>query len=167
MFRRVCKMAGSMPRALPAARGIVLARLGVAGAVVTSSTTHCDGMRYQMSFQKEVSWAVLLKQNAVSSQAIIDYLEHDRTFIAVSKAQEIAILARDAEDDHKLAKGIQLSIDRGALPADPHVDPYLQIDVLGKTPDQVRPSHSCSWKHLTARCTSGDSRDHRVGRGGR
>jgi len=136
MFRRTLfRLAGTVPRALrtPAVR------LGVAGGIATAtSTIHCDGLVSQMSFQRTgVAWSVLTKQNAASSQAIISYLDGDRTFVSVSKAQEIAILARDAEDGEKLAKGIQLSIDRGALPADPNVDPYMKIDVLGKSPDQV------------------------------
>merc|ERR1712166_215864 len=84
-----------------------------------------------------ISWTVLQKQNAESSQAIIAHLDSDATFSSVSKAQEEAILKRDAEDSEKLTAGIQSSIDRGSLPADPAVDPYVQIDVIGKTPDMV------------------------------
>jgi len=84
-----------------------------------------------------ISWSVLQKQNAESSQAIIGHLDSDATFGNVSKAQEEAILKRDAEDSEKLTAGIQSSIDRGSLPADPAVDPYVQIDVIGKTPDMV------------------------------
>jgi len=84
-----------------------------------------------------ISWQTLQKQNAESSNAIIDYLDADAIFISVSKSQEEAILKRDAEDADKLSKGIQQSVERGSLAANPDVDPYNVIDVLGKTPDMV------------------------------
>jgi len=92
-----------------------------------------------MSLEKPagVSWATLQKQNAECSQAIIAHLDSNDVFVSVSKAQEEAILQRDAEDAEKLTKGIQISIDRGSLAADPAVDPYIMIDVIGKTPDMV------------------------------
>lgn len=82
-------------------------------------------------------WTTLQKQNAECSQAIIAYLDSNDVFVSVSKAQEEAILKRDAEDAEKLTKGIQTSIERGSLAADPAVDPYIKIDVIGKTPDMV------------------------------
>ena len=41
------------------------------------------------------------------------------------------------EDDTKLAAGIKIGVDRGSIPADPGNAPYVVIDVLGKTPQDV------------------------------
>jgi len=84
-----------------------------------------------------VAWAVLQKQDAACSAAIIQHLSSDPCFVRVSKAEELAILRRDSEDAEKLQKGIQIGIDKRALPANPSVEPYVSIDVFGKSPDEV------------------------------
>ena len=58
-------------------------------------------------------------------------------FAALSAKHAAKIAARDAEDDVKLRAGIQISIDSGAIEAQPTPPTYARINVAGKTPDVV------------------------------
>lgn len=82
------------------------------------------------------AYATLLKQDAKASGAIIMALQNEEAFSKLAKFEGEAIVARDAEDASKLAKGIALSIARGEL-AELTPPDYMVIDVLGKTPDDV------------------------------
>mmetsp|Transcript_12681 Transcript_12681/g.15335 ORF Transcript_12681/g.15335 Transcript_12681/m.15335 type:complete len:244 (-) Transcript_12681:959-1690(-) len=83
-----------------------------------------------------LSLETLKSQNADTSNTIISLLATNETFKTLSDNQTKMILQRDAEDAEKLQAGIQLGIDRGALETiDPA--PYKEINVLGKTPDEV------------------------------
>ena len=84
-----------------------------------------------------LTWALLQQQNADTSAAIIEALDGDETFLAASEVQAKAIRQRDEEDDEKLAKGIKAAIEKNVLPADLVPEEYKEIDVLGKTPDEV------------------------------
>jgi hypothetical protein len=59
-----------------------------------------------------------------------------QVFVELSKMEGDAIFQRDAEDGEKLAKGIEISIEKGVLEK---IEPpkYTQIQVLGKTADEV------------------------------
>ena len=81
--------------------------------------------------------ALLAKSDAVTTSAICDAFKDNAKFIALSKAEMTAILARDAEDGDKLADGVQLAVDKGVLSKNPPVEPTTVIDVLGKTPKTV------------------------------
>ena len=72
-----------------------------------------------------------------TSNAIISYFEENNTFLTLAQNQTDAIVQRDAEDDEKLAAGIQIAVDKGVLPANVDVEPTVQVDVTGKTADQV------------------------------
>jgi cytidylate kinase len=85
----------------------------------------------------QLSWSVLSKQNAESTNSIIDFFAHDALFERVAAAETQSILQRDDEDAEKLNKGIQLAIAKGVLEADVQVEPVTDIDVLGKSPSQV------------------------------
>ena len=52
-------------------------------------------------------------QDDVASNAIIAYFKDEPTFAAYAAAQTASILGRDAEDDEKLAAGIQVQAGRG------------------------------------------------------
>jgi hypothetical protein len=84
-----------------------------------------------------LTWELLKLQDASTSAAVIAALEGDEDFQVASKAQAQAIRQRDDEDGEKLAKGIQAAIAKKVLPSDLVPEPYKEIDVLGKTPDDV------------------------------
>ena len=84
-----------------------------------------------------VSQAVVQAGDDTTSSAIISVFDGDETFLKFSKAEMDGIVARDAEDDEKLAAGIRMAIAKEVVPADPAVEPTAKIDVLGKTADQV------------------------------
>ena len=58
---------------------------------------------------------MLQKENAETSGLVIDYFKSNGKFIAASKEQTELIVKRDEEDGRKLAKGIQVGLDRGSL----------------------------------------------------
>lgn len=84
-----------------------------------------------------LSQATLELQNAETSSAIIALLDNDEDFLTLSKYEGDAILQRDTEDDVKLAAGINISVEKGILPADFVPEPYRLIDVLGKSPEDI------------------------------
>ncbi|CAJ1343912.1 unnamed protein product [Effrenium voratum] len=84
-----------------------------------------------------VSPETLALQNSAASAAIIEEFKEDATFKALSERLMKEIVQRDHEDGDKLAKGIQLAVDKKVLPADVEVEPITKISVSGKTPDQV------------------------------
>merc|ERR1740117_1787311 len=46
-------------------------------------------------------------------------------------------MKRDDEDGEKLAKGVQIGIDKGVLSADVQVEPITKVSVTGKTADVI------------------------------
>eukprot|EP00937_MAST-01D_sp_MAST-1D-sp2_P003166 g3166.t1 len=85
----------------------------------------------------DMSFGTLQRQDASTSTAIIDGFGDDADFAALAASEAESITTRDAEDDEKLAAGIALSVQRGVLAAHAEPPAYTEIDVLGKTPDQV------------------------------
>mmetsp|Transcript_148797 Transcript_148797/g.211317 ORF Transcript_148797/g.211317 Transcript_148797/m.211317 type:complete len:325 (-) Transcript_148797:86-1060(-) len=84
----------------------------------------------------EISRDLLLAQDSITSTVLIQMLRANGVFCALAEADGAAILQRDTEDAEKLARGIDISIEKGVLDKiDPA--PYTQIDVLGKSADQV------------------------------
>uniref|UniRef100_A0A7S2LJM0 (d)CMP kinase n=1 Tax=Leptocylindrus danicus TaxID=163516 RepID=A0A7S2LJM0_9STRA len=79
----------------------------------------------------------LRKQNAETSNAIIQHFASNEKFKKLSTSEGTLIQQRDAEDDEKLQKGINLAIDKGVLSKDFVPEQYIKIDVLGKTADAV------------------------------
>lgn len=71
-----------------------------------------------------------------TSASIIQLLSSTESFTAFAKIEGDNIMKRDAEDDEKLAVGIELARKKGVLNNDPPA-PYTQVDVLGKTADGV------------------------------
>lgn len=84
-----------------------------------------------------IDWDVVQQQDSATSNAIIQLFEADAIFLRVAEKETAAIMQRDDEDDEKLAQGIKIGIDKGVLKADIEVEPTHQIDVLGKSADQV------------------------------
>jgi len=79
---------------------------------------------------------ILAAQDSVTSSKLIAMLEENEVFVQFSKDEGDAILARDQEDAEKLAIGIDFAISKGVLEAK-EFPPYTQVDVFGKTADQV------------------------------
>jgi hypothetical protein len=84
-----------------------------------------------------ISMELLTKQNAETSSAVIDLLASDGNFIQLSSYEGDLTVTRDKEDDEKLQVGIDYAKAKGVIDPDFVPEPYVQIDVLGKTPDQV------------------------------
>lgn len=83
-----------------------------------------------------LSMQALKSQDSTTSTALILLLKSNEAFKAFAQAEGDAILARDTEDGEKLAAGITLAQAKGVLDNKPAA-PYAQIDVLGKTAQQV------------------------------
>lgn len=83
--------------------------------------------------------ALLEAADDVISSAVIEYFAKSKEFKRFAKAEMAAIMARDAEDDSKLAEGIALAVDKGAVPPKSKLplEPVRKIDVLGLTADEV------------------------------
>lgn len=85
-----------------------------------------------------ISPEILKKQNAETSNAVIDFFAgNDAEFAKLAKYEGDLTVTRDKEDDEKLAVGIDFAKSKGVIDPDFQPEPYTQIDVLGKTPDQV------------------------------
>ena len=81
--------------------------------------------------------ALLLKGDDSTSSTIINAFMTDPTFTLFARKEMEGILARDAEDEEKLAAGIREAVSRGVIEAEPPVEPVTKIDVAGKTADAV------------------------------
>jgi len=79
----------------------------------------------------------LKAQDDKTSAAIIEFLKDEAVFQELAKKELDDIVKRDAEDAEKLAAGVQQAIDKGVLPGDLPPPAYENVDVLGKTADQV------------------------------
>eukprot|EP00758_Cryptobia_borreli_P010790 Tbor_TRINITY_DN5602_c0_g1::TRINITY_DN5602_c0_g1_i1::g.8216::m.8216 len=84
-----------------------------------------------------VSYATLCKQNDQTSEAVIKYMKGSNDFTRLSRMEGELIKVRDDEDGAKLQCGIDVSIKRGILDANPDVGEVTKIDVLGKSADQI------------------------------
>ena len=87
--------------------------------------------------RKKLSLKLLQKGDDETSAAVIAAFGHSATFKAFAKREMQGILARDNEDDQKLAEGITMAIAKGAVPSDVPIEPLRKIDVLGKSADAV------------------------------
>ena len=85
----------------------------------------------------KLTYEVLQCQDASTSSTIIRLLGKDATFAAFSESEAEDIIARDEEDGVKLQAGVQISIDKGVLSAMEVPPKYMEIDVIGKSPQEV------------------------------
>jgi len=81
--------------------------------------------------------ALLDKGDDTTSNAIISAFRGDAAFDAFAREEMEGIMQRDAEDDEKLAAGIQMAVQKGVLPSDPPLEPLTKVDVLGKSAQVV------------------------------
>lgn len=84
-----------------------------------------------------ITYDLLNKQNAETSNAIIDAWKNNKMFLSLSRHEGAMTVARDNEDASKLQIGIDYAKSKGVIDPDFKPEPYVQVDVLGKTPDQV------------------------------
>lgn len=84
-----------------------------------------------------ITHELLLAQDDRTSNAVLALLKDNAAFARLSASEGALIIQRDAEDEAKLGVGIQISIKRGVLSADPDVSPVKKIDVVGKSADEV------------------------------
>ena len=84
-----------------------------------------------------ISYELLSEQNAETSTALIAHYESSPDFTALSAKEGADILARDQEDADKLQVGIDYAKDKGVIDPNFVPEPYIAIDVLGKTPSEV------------------------------
>lgn len=84
-----------------------------------------------------ISYSLLKLQNADTSNAIIDEFSTSEDFAQLSKKEGDLILGRDQEDADKLQAGIDFAKQKGVIDPNFVPEPYLTIDVMGKSPDDV------------------------------
>ena len=93
--------------------------------------------RVRLGFSRRLllTWMPLAEWNTLLRRAFAK----DAAFKKFAKAEMQGIIARDAEDDEKLAQGIRAAIAKGAVPPMSKIplEPLTEIDVLGKTADDV------------------------------
>jgi len=84
-----------------------------------------------------LSYALLALQNAETSNAIIESWANSETFQKLAETEGALTVARDNEDGEKLQLGIDFAKEKGVIDPNYVPEPYLQMDVLGKTPESV------------------------------
>jgi len=84
----------------------------------------------------KVTYDILKKQDATSTNAIITHLVQNTLFQKLSEHEGALIANRDKEDDEKLQEGIDYAICQGVLDKITP-EPYKDIYVDGKTPVDV------------------------------
>jgi len=79
---------------------------------------------------------LLVRQDDVTTKSVIGLLEKNQAFQKLAAAEANDIVVRDEEDAEKLAQGVRLAIQKGALKSiDPQ--PYKKIRVQGKSANEV------------------------------
>jgi hypothetical protein len=84
-----------------------------------------------------LSYALLQQQSAATSNALMDHWLGSTDFQKLAKYEGDMTVARDNEDGEKLQIGIDYAKQKGVIDPDFVPEPYVKIDVLGKTPAQV------------------------------
>jgi len=87
--------------------------------------------------KQNLTYDLLKQQDDQTTCGILNVFIHDENFQNVSSLVTQEIIQRDEEDAQKLAKGIQLSVEAGVLPALAEPVEYTQVQVEGKSADEV------------------------------
>jgi hypothetical protein len=80
---------------------------------------------------------LLEKQNAETSNGLIEFWKDSDNFLSLAKQEGDLTIQRDQEDAVKLEIGIDFAKSKGVIDPDYVPEPYVQLDVLGKTPATV------------------------------
>ena len=126
-----------------AARRVILTA-SISTSTSTSISTSISTRRHLSTITSSIiikmpaiTYSILKEQNASTSNAIIEHLKENPSFQRLAKFEGDSTVKRDNEDDSKLAKGIAFAQQKGVLDPKHVPQPYTQIDVLGKTPEEV------------------------------
>jgi hypothetical protein len=84
-----------------------------------------------------MTYTLLAQQNAATSSALIDFFATNVPFANLAATEGDSTVKRDKEDDEKLQAGIDFAKSKGVIDPEFVPEPYVTIDVLGKTPDEV------------------------------
>ena len=84
-----------------------------------------------------ITLELLKKQNAETSNALMEYWKDSKSFDTLASREGSLTLKRDEEDGIKLQIGIDYAKSKNVIDPNYVPEPYVEIDVLGKTPDQV------------------------------
>ena len=84
-----------------------------------------------------ISYDTLKQQNADTSNSIIEHWASSEAFGKLAKFEGDLTVNRDQEDADKLQVGIDYAKEKGVIDPKYVPEPYVNLDVLGKTPDQV------------------------------
>ena len=84
-----------------------------------------------------LTYSLLALQNADTSNSLIEHWENSEAFHKLAQMEGNLTVARDTEDGEKLQLGIDFAKQKGVIDPNYIPEPYLPIDVLGKTPEQV------------------------------
>lgn len=109
------------------------ARYSMTKGTETATAATTSTKKLKMTITKEL----LQKQNAETSNALIEYWKDSATFGSLAKYEGDLTIQRDQEDAVKLEKGIEFAKEKGVIDPDFVPEPYVKLDVLGKTPDTV------------------------------
>jgi hypothetical protein len=90
-----------------------------------------------MTTPTPITYTLLAQQDAETSSALIDFFATNVEFAELAATEGDSTVKRDKEDDEKLQAGIDFAKSKGVIDPDFVPEPYVTIDVLGKTPDQV------------------------------
>jgi hypothetical protein len=110
------------------------------------------------SMSASIALDVLQRKDASSTNALLNHFVKNDTFAKWADYQSTSILTRDAEDGDKLQHGIDIAVERGTLQKldTEKMQPYLDVDVVGKTPDEVA---SFIWDKVVAQKAELSSKD--------
>eukprot|EP01063_Lacrimia_lanifica_P022301 TRINITY_DN29944_c0_g1_i1.p1 TRINITY_DN29944_c0_g1~~TRINITY_DN29944_c0_g1_i1.p1 ORF type:complete len:379 (+),score=162.75 TRINITY_DN29944_c0_g1_i1:57-1193(+) len=85
----------------------------------------------------EVGYLLLKEQSSRTSNTMIQMLAADAYFVQLAAGEGEAIVKRDAQDDEKLWRGVNLSIERGVLERLDDKPEVTVIDVHGKSAAEI------------------------------
>jgi len=100
----------------------------------TASAAFCRNLAMTSS---SISYSLLLEQSAQTSNALMEHWSNSTDFQKLANYEGNMTVARDQEDDEKLQVGIDYAKKKGVIDPEFVPEPYVKIDVLGKTPSQV------------------------------
>lgn len=84
-----------------------------------------------------LDFALLQRQDALTSEAVIAQLRGDPSFEVLSLREAADTAARDRADDEKLQAGVDVAVAKGVLPAGLVPAPYTTISVEGMSTDAI------------------------------
>lgn len=122
------------PAAHSCVQGVIRLRSG-SSSFTGASTAFCRNIVAMTN--SSISYSLLKEQSAQTSNALMEHWSNSTDFQTLSNYEGNMTVARDQEDDEKLAVGINYAKKKGVIDPDFRPEPYVKIDVFGKTPSEV------------------------------